>query len=70
MVAFRCLGDEEMNFGDDGYNVDQMLCFVVGINLQFYPQIGNRYELQIKAWAAARRAEQRPESAEERVEER
>ena len=47
----------EMNFGDDGFDLDQMLGFVVGVESQFYPQIGVLYQRRIEAWATARRAE-------------
>ena len=43
----------EMNFGYDGYDLDRMLRFVVGVESQFYPQIGELYERRIEAWAAA-----------------
>ena len=44
-----------MNFGHSGYDRDEMLDFVVGVESQFYPQIGKLYEWRIDAWAAARR---------------
>ena len=44
-----------MNFGHSGYDRDEMLDFVVGVESQFYPQIGVLYQRRIDAWAAARR---------------
>jgi hypothetical protein len=44
-----------MNFGHSGYDRDEMLDFVVGVESQFYPQIGKLYERRIEAWAATRR---------------
>jgi hypothetical protein len=40
-----------MNFSHGGYNLDQMQRFVVGIDSQFYPQIGPLYRRRIEAWA-------------------
>ena len=45
----------EMNFGDDGYDLDQMLDFVVSIDSEFYPQLDRLYRRRIREWAAARR---------------
>ncbi len=42
----------EMNFGDDGFDLDRMLRFVVGVESQFYSQIGELYTQRIEAWAA------------------
>jgi hypothetical protein len=47
----------EMNFGNDGYDLDRMLRFVVGVESSFYPQVGRLYKLRIKDWAAVRKAE-------------
>jgi hypothetical protein len=47
----------DMNFGDSGYRFDQILRFVVSIESQFYPQLGELYERRIKAWATDRRTE-------------
>jgi hypothetical protein len=44
-----------MNFGHSGYDRDEMLDFVVGVESQFYPQIVVLYQRRIDAWAAARR---------------
>jgi hypothetical protein len=46
-----------MNFAWRGYDHEQMQGFVVGVQSEFYPQIGRLYELRIEAWGAARRAE-------------
>lgn len=46
----------EMNFGDAGYGLDEMLRFV-SVDSQFYPQIGELYERRITEWAAVRRRE-------------
>jgi hypothetical protein len=46
-----------MNFGGDGYDLQQMLSFVVNIDSQFYPQIGVLYKRRIEAWASTRRQE-------------
>jgi hypothetical protein len=53
-----------MNFGRSGYDRDQMLDFVVGVESQFYPQIGKLYERRIEAWGAARREKLTLERAE------
>ena len=47
----------EMNFGKDGYDLDRMLRFVVGVESSFYAQVGRLYKLRIKDWAAVRKAE-------------
>jgi hypothetical protein len=47
----------EENFGRD-YDVDEMLQFVVGVDSEFYPQIGTLYRRRIEAWAALRREKQ------------
>ena len=41
----------EMNFGDDGYDLEQMLDFVVSIDSEFYPQLGRLYRARIVEWA-------------------
>jgi hypothetical protein len=47
-----------MNFGDSGYRLDQILRFVVSVQSQFYPQLGELYdERRIKTWATDRRAD-------------
>ncbi len=55
--AWSIFGVLAMNFGRDGYDLDQMLKFVVSVNSQFYPQIGELYQRRIEAWAAVRREE-------------
>jgi len=44
-----------MNFGHCGYDRDQMLAFVVGVESPFYPHIGQLYERRIETWGAALR---------------
>ena len=44
-----------MNFRHSGYDRDDLLRFVVDVESQFYPQIGELYERRIEAWAAAQR---------------
>jgi hypothetical protein len=46
----------EMNFGEEGYDIDEMQAFVVGVESEFYPQLGELYRRRISAWAATRRA--------------
>ena len=46
-----------MNFSECGYDREQMQRFVLGVESQFYPQIGKLYELRIEAWGATRRGE-------------
>ena len=36
---------------DAGYNLEQMLRFVVGIDSQFYPQLSGLYRRRIQAWS-------------------
>ena len=55
----------EMNFGDRGYDRDDMLGFVVGVESQFYPQIGKLYQRRIEAWGTARREKLALEKPEE-----
>ena len=45
-----------LNFASGGYDINKMLRFVVSVDSQFYPQIGELYKRRIVAWAA-RRAE-------------
>jgi hypothetical protein len=47
----------EMNFGGSGYQPGDLLDFVVGLESEFYPQIGELYERRIDAWGAAKRKE-------------
>ena len=46
-----------MNFHERGYDREAMRDFVVGVESQFYPQIGRLYELRIEAWGVKRRGE-------------
>jgi len=46
----------EMNFGDDGYDLDEMQDFVVSIDSEFYPQLDALYRRRIADWAAERQA--------------
>ena len=46
----------EMNFGDDGYDPDDIRRFS-SVTSQFYPQIGALYRKRIEAWTAERRKE-------------
>ena len=55
-----------MNFRDREYDRDQLLGFVVGVESQFYPQIGELYERRIEAWGAARQGKLELAKAEER----
>jgi hypothetical protein len=41
----------EMNFADDGYDLDEMQEFV-SFDSEFYPQFGRLYRQRISAWAA------------------
>ena len=52
MVDLRCAGDE---LQIQRYDPDELLDFVVGVESQFYPQIGELYQRRIEAWAAAQR---------------
>jgi len=63
--AWSIFGVLDMNFGDGGYNVDEMLRFVVGVDSQFYPQIGALYAQRIQAWATERRVNLEDEEADE-----
>ena len=44
-----------MNFDHSGYDRNELLGFVVGVESQFYPQIGALYKRRIETWAAGRR---------------
>jgi hypothetical protein len=46
----------DMNFGDGGYDLQEMLDFVIGIDSQLYPQLGQLYCQRIQDRATARRA--------------
>jgi hypothetical protein len=58
--AWSIFGVLAMNFGGDGYDLEQMLNFVVSVDSQFYPQIGDLYQRRIEAWAPAQREGTRP----------
>ncbi len=49
----------ESNFGDDGYDIDEMQAFVVSVDSEFYPQLGALYRNRIAAWAATKQADER-----------
>jgi hypothetical protein len=58
----------DANYGDDGYNLDEMQSFVVSIDSEFYPDLGWQYRRRIASWAAEQRVgEHECESAGERV---
>jgi hypothetical protein len=48
----------DMNFGGGGYDLKAVQRFVVGVDSQFYPQIGFLYSWRIQTWAAAQRTQQ------------
>ena len=41
--AWPLLDVLEANFADSGYDLERMLAFVVGVESEFYPQIGELY---------------------------
>lgn len=45
----------DANYGDDGYNLDEMQSFVVSIDSEFYPDLGWLYRRRIASWAAEQR---------------
>ena len=45
----------EMNFADEGYDIDEMQAFVLGIESEFYPQLDGIYRRQIAAWGESRK---------------
>ncbi len=55
--ACSIFDDLERNFGRDGYDLERMHRFVIGLESEFYPQFGKLYRRRIDAWAAARQAE-------------
>ncbi len=58
----------EMNFGDDGYDLEAMQSFVVSVDSEFYPDLDWLYRRRITSWAAERRdGEHEGEPAGERV---
>lgn len=42
----------EMNYGDDGYDLDEMQEFVVSVDSEFYPELDWLYRRRIAQWAA------------------
>jgi len=44
----------DMNFGYGGYDLEKMLRFVIGIESQFYPEIGRLYAGRIQKWPPQR----------------
>jgi hypothetical protein len=50
---FEVLGS---NFVHDGFDLDEMQEFVVGVESEFYPQFGALYRRRIAAWAATQQA--------------
>jgi hypothetical protein len=55
----------EMNFADDGYDVDEMQSFVVGVESEFYPELGTLYRRLIDAWAADRQVDRNEDDADD-----
>lgn len=45
----------DANFGDSGYDLDEMLDFVVCVESEFYPRLDTLYRRRISAWAAKQR---------------
>ena len=45
----------EVNFGDDGYDLEEMQDFVVSVDSEFYPELGWLYRRRITSWAAEQR---------------
>ena len=52
--AWSILDVLDMNFDDPGADLRTLLGFVVGIDSQFYPQLGRLYLRRIQSWAARR----------------
>jgi hypothetical protein len=44
----------EANFGEHGYDVEEMLGFVVAIESEYYPELDRLYRERITSWAARR----------------
>jgi hypothetical protein len=53
--AWSILGVLDRNFADAGFNVGEMLSFVVGVESEFYSQLDNLYRTRIVNWARSRR---------------
>lgn len=52
--AWSILDVLDMNFDDPGTDLGTLLRFVVGIDSQFYPQLGRLYRRRINTWATER----------------
>ena len=52
--AWSILDVLAMNFGGRKADLSKLLAFVVGIDSQFYPQLGRLYRRRIQAWATER----------------
>lgn len=50
--AWPLLSVLERNFADTGYDIDQILRFVVEVDSQFYPDLDALYEHRVRVWAA------------------
>ena len=48
---------EDGEFGRDGYDLEEMLRFLVAVDSEFYPGIDALYRHRITEWALAKRAE-------------
>jgi hypothetical protein len=46
----------DANYGDDGYDLDEMQDFVVSVDSEYYPELDWLYRQRIAAWAAEQRA--------------
>jgi hypothetical protein len=55
--AWSLLETLEANFGESGYDEDEMQAFVVEIGSSFYPDLDRLVRERISSWGAARRAE-------------
>lgn len=51
----------DYNFSADGYDLEVMQDFVVGVGSEFYPEFDRLYRQRIEAWAAAQHRDQDPE---------
>ena len=47
----------DMNFGESGYDEDEMQAFVVDIASSFYPELDSLIREQIRSWGVGRRGE-------------
>jgi len=56
-AAWSVLDVLEMNFGDSGYDEDEMQAFVIEIGSSFYPELDRLVRERTSAWGAGRRAE-------------